>query len=70
MALDQPVDAISSLIANLIADQPAAIAQLLAQHVDDGHGRCRRCSIGGQCGNHAWPCILYTAAAAAADRSR
>ena len=37
-------------------------AKLLAEHVDDGSGRCAVCSAGGQTGRVQWPCSLALAA--------
>jgi hypothetical protein len=39
--------------------------RLLAQHVDDGTGRCAVCTAGSQTGRLAWPCQTHMAAAAA-----
>lgn len=50
--------------------QPVAAAQLMAEHVDDGRGNCRTCTIGGQRGNHIWPCTLHAAASAAQAQRR
>jgi hypothetical protein len=49
-------------LAAFLTAQPTATAKLLTQHVDDGHGRCRACGIGGQRGFMFWPCTLYSAA--------
>lgn len=35
---------------------------LLAEHVDDGTGRCAVCSAGGQTGRVRWPCSIASAA--------
>ena len=43
-------------------------ARLLAEHVDDGTGRCSVCSQGGQVGHVRWPCQLAMAAQRAAER--
>lgn len=32
--------------------------RLVAQHVDDGTGRCIVCSEGGQAGRYTWPCAI------------
>jgi hypothetical protein len=56
-------------LAAFLVDQPSAIGRLLAAHVDDGHGHCRTCTVGGQQGFLSWPCTIHSAAAAAA-RSR
>jgi hypothetical protein len=37
-------------------------ARLIAEHADDGSGRCRGCPVGGQRGRHSWPCTLRLAA--------
>ncbi|TWF79264.1 hypothetical protein FHX44_115192 [Pseudonocardia hierapolitana] len=60
---------VSELIAQLIADRPAAVMDLLARHVDDGNGHCRVCVLGAQRGFHTWPCTIY-AAAVLAERGR
>lgn len=62
-------DRLSPLAAFLIA-QPEAVTALLAAHIDDGHGRCRACTIGGQGGRATWPCSLYGAASAARAAAR
>lgn len=64
-----PVSGIRTLLANLIVDEPVAVTTLLEQHVDDGHGHCRTCTLGGQRGNQTWPCTIYAAAVIAAKRS-
>jgi hypothetical protein len=56
---------VSELIAQLIADRPAAVRDLLARHADDGNGHCRVCVIGAQRGFQTWPCTIYAAAALA-----
>jgi hypothetical protein len=53
------------LVAFLV-DQPTATARLLAQHVDDGYGRCRVCTVGGQHGHMPWPCTIAASATLAA----
>lgn len=52
----------AELIAQLIADRPAAVLELLARHADDGNGHCRVCVVGAQRGFQTWPCTIYTAA--------
>lgn len=42
----------------LIRSQPGMAQRLLSEHVDDGSGRCRVCSTGGQTGRYRWPCAL------------
>jgi hypothetical protein len=42
----------------LIRSQPGMAQRLLTEHVDDGSGRCRVCSTGGQTGRYRWPCAL------------
>jgi hypothetical protein len=49
----------SDELAAAIALMPGVAERLLADHIDDGHGRCRRCTLGGQSGHHRWPCRLY-----------
>jgi hypothetical protein len=44
-----------------------AAERLLAEHVDDGTGRCRVCPAGPQAGRRIWPCSLYDYARAAAE---
>jgi hypothetical protein len=34
--------------------------RLVAEHVDDGDGRCRGCPIGAQHGYHSWPCTIIS----------
>jgi hypothetical protein len=46
----------------LFRGQPAAVEQLLAQHVDDGTGHCRVCTAGGQTGHYRHPCVIQLAA--------
>jgi hypothetical protein len=61
--------AVAALIEFLVA-RPEAIDKLLADHIDDGRGDCRKCSIGAQGGHHTWPCSLHAAATAAEARRR
>jgi hypothetical protein len=56
-------------LTEFLESQPAAVAKLLAQHVDNGHGGCRVCAIGGQRGYLPWPCTIYMAASLARDRT-
>ncbi len=42
----------------LFRGQPTAIAQMLAEHVDDGSGHCRTCTAGPQAGRQVYPCWL------------
>jgi hypothetical protein len=49
-------------LATLLLLEPAAIAQLLARHVDDGTGHCRVCTAGGQTGRYRYPCVIQLAA--------
>ena len=42
----------------LICGQDGMAERLLAQHVDDGRGRCRACPVGGQQGYQRWPCTI------------
>ena len=45
-------------LVQMILGQPGMAARLLAEHVDDGSGRCSGCPVGGQRGRHSWPCTL------------
>lgn len=54
-------------IAQFIAAQAGAAERLLAEHIDDGTGRCRVCSAGPQAGRLVWPCNLHRYARAAAE---
>ncbi|MGI5131558.1 hypothetical protein ACQEVB_32470 [Pseudonocardia sp. CA-107938] len=51
----------------LIVSQPGMAGRLIAQHRDDGSGRCTTCQLGGQAGRCRWPCSIYAAAAAAEE---
>ncbi|MHA6621789.1 hypothetical protein [Pseudonocardia sp. DLS-67] len=51
-----------ALIVALLRDNPARMEKLLAEHVDDGTGHCRRCTLPGQRGFESWPCLHHTAA--------
>jgi len=42
----------------------AAMTSTVAEHVDDGTGHCRVCTVGGQAGRSVWPCSLAKAAGA------
>jgi hypothetical protein len=55
----------SSMLVDVIAAFPGLADQLFAEHVDDGHGRCRSCELGAQAGHHTWPCRLHLLATAA-----
>jgi hypothetical protein len=54
-----------SPLAAAIALAPGLAARLLAEHVDDGTGRCRLCPLGDQAGHQQWPCRIHSAAAEA-----
>lgn len=56
----------SGAVVTFILRQPGMLPRLLAQHVDDGRGRCRVCSSAGA--RHVWPCSIraYADLAAAA----
>lgn len=47
-------------IVDFIAAEPGLAQRLLAEHADDGAGRCGVCSEGGQAGRYRWPCSIYT----------
>lgn len=46
-------------LAALVAAMPGVAQRLLADHVDDGTGHCRRCPVGAQAGYQRWPCTLH-----------
>lgn len=54
-------------LAEFLCNQPTAIKKLLAQHVDNGNGECRVCTLGGQRGRMRWPCAIFRGARMAAD---
>jgi hypothetical protein len=45
-------------LAMTFAQNPGMAAWLLAQHIDDGTGRCRVCSVG-PAGRRRWPCKIH-----------
>ena len=49
----------------LIRSQPGMAERLLAEHADDGSGRCRICSTGAQTGRYRWPCTIHRCASRA-----
>ncbi len=49
-------------LVQMILGQPGMAQRLIAEHADDGSGRCTGCPVGGQRGRHAWPCTLRQAA--------
>ncbi len=53
----------------LIRSEPGMAARLMAEHADDGRGRCRVCSSGASSGHYRWPCAIYRYAAAATDEA-
>jgi hypothetical protein len=57
---DSAADITEALAAFLLV-QPTALANLLAQHVEDGSGACRACTVD-QHGHLPWPCALRIAA--------
>jgi hypothetical protein len=54
---------VSELIAQLIAERPVTVLELLARHADDGNGYCRACTCSLRI--RTWPCAVHTAAALA-----
>jgi hypothetical protein len=54
----------------MVAAVPGSADRLLAEHTNDGTGRCRVCTIGGQAGNRQWPCWLYHVGMAARKQRR
>jgi hypothetical protein len=66
-------DATSALAAEFAAifrSQPMVIERLLAEHIDDGTGRCRVCPSGPQAARKVWPCALYEYAVEATRQNR
>jgi len=62
-----------SPLVQMILGQPGMAERLLAEHADDGSGRCRVCPVGGQRGRHSFPCTIHQAAEealATAERGR
>lgn len=61
-----------SLLTDLLATSwPDLRARLLAEHVDDGHGRCRGCRVPGYgTPGGRWPCLLAALATVAERRAR
>jgi hypothetical protein len=53
-------------LAAFLVEQPTAIGRLLTEHVDDGRGHCRTCTVEGQQGFLTWPCTIHVAASKAA----
>jgi hypothetical protein len=51
-----------SPLVQMILSQPGMAERLIAEHADDGRGRCRGCPVGGQRGRHSWPCTIRQAA--------
>lgn len=66
----RPVTDPVSPLAAVIALVPALADRLMAEHVDDGTGRCRLCPLGDQAGHQLWPCRIHSAAAASRSRPR
>lgn len=56
------------VVVDFIRNQPGMAGRLLAVHQNDGSGRCRVCSEGGQAGRKSWPCQLYSYAREASKR--
>ena len=57
-------------LVQMILGQPGMAARLIAEHADDGNGRCTGCPLGGQRGHHSWPCTLRLAAEEAEKRDQ
>ena len=51
----------------LIRSQEGMADRLLAEHVDNGHGRCSACPVGGQQGHLRWLCAIFSYARTAKD---
>ena len=52
----------ADLLVVFIRSQPGMADRLIVEHANDGTGRCRTCSTGGQAGRYRWPCALYCCA--------
>jgi hypothetical protein len=63
--------AVNPLVQTILG-QPGMAERLMAEHADDGSGRCRVCPVGGQRGRHSFPCTIRRAAeeAVSAEQSR
>jgi hypothetical protein len=57
-------------IVEFIAAEPGMAVRLLAEHRDDGSGRCRVCPSGPQAARKVWPCPLYGYALIASQQKR
>lgn len=55
-------------LAEVLAAMPDTYRRILAEHADDGHGKCAACTEGGT-GRHttAWPCAVRKLAVLARD---
>ena len=49
-------------LVQMILSQTGMAERLIAEHCDDGRGHCRACAVGGQRGQHSWPCTIRQAA--------
>ena len=49
-------------LVQMILGQSGMSERLIDEHRDDGRGRCRACPVGGQRGQHSWPCTIRLAA--------
>jgi hypothetical protein len=45
-------------LVEFIVRNPGLAERLIAEHVDDGQGYCRRCALGGQRGYFRFPCDI------------
>jgi hypothetical protein len=68
MSVTKPVA--HELLIIFLIGQPTAVGRLLADHVDDGTGRCRRCGSRAVGDRVPWPCTIHTAAKTARTRQR
>ncbi len=57
-------------IVQFIASEPGMAKRLLAEHRDDGSGRCRVCLSGPQAARKVWPCPLHEYARLAIRQKR
>jgi hypothetical protein len=65
-----PPSALFAELTLLFLGEPAAVEQMLAQHVDDGTGHCRVCTAGGQTGHYRHPSLIHLAAVEARASGR
>lgn len=55
------VDDIDESLVALLQARPTMVERLAQEHVDDGAGRCSKCSSGAQTGRYRFPCLIKLA---------